>query len=184
MSELMARQIVKESRPSRKYSSGNPIEYRNTIARYELAVNNPGMSARGKLLELSHWFSGHAGEVVECYAAHRDPDVAYATARSQLDSLFGASCDSVVPLVQKIASGRLIRRYNLDGHLTLFTRMLKAEEMATEIGQIDKDAALRDEENTCINLSLFKKLLHRWINILTTRKTLLPFTEDVAANLT
>ena len=42
----------------------------------------------------------------------------------------------------------------------------------------DKDAALRDKENTCINFSHFKKLLHRWINILTARKTLLPFSKE------
>ena len=77
--------------------------------------------------------------------------------------------------------------------------MIKAEEIAIEIGQLDQlnrrdviaeiaegrmrhiakklwenDAALRDEENSCINFSHFKKLLYRWINILITRKTLFP----------
>ena len=46
------------------------------IARFEQAVNNSGMSARVRLLELSFWFGGHDGEVVECYAAHRIADVA------------------------------------------------------------------------------------------------------------
>ena len=164
------------------------------IARFEQADNNPGMSARGRLLELSFWFGGHAGEVVECYAAHRDANVAYAT-RSQLDSLFGATCDSVVPLVRQIASDRPIGEYDLDGHLGLFTKMIKAEAMAAEIGQMDqlhrrdviaeiaeervkhiakelweRDADLKYEENRCINFSDFKKLLYKWINILTTRR--------------
>ena len=108
------------------------------IARYEQAVNNPGMSARGKLLELSFWFGGHAGEMVDCYAAHRDADVAYPTARSPLDLLFDATCDSVVPFVRQIASGRPIGEYDLDGHLGLFTKIIKAEAMAEEIGQMDQ----------------------------------------------
>ena len=48
----------------------------------------------------------------------------------------------------------------------------------------EKDADLRHEENICINLSHFKKLLHTWINILTTRRTLLPSSKEVAANPT
>ena len=57
------------------------------------------MSPKLKLLKMFHWFEGTAGEIVQCYLANRDADVAYAKARSQLDSLFGATCDFVVPLV-------------------------------------------------------------------------------------
>ena len=48
----------------------------------------------------------------------------------------------------------------------------------------EKDADLKHKENNCINFSHFKKLLHRWINILTTRRTLLPCSKEVAANPT
>ena len=38
---------------------------------------------------------------------------------------------------------------------------------------------MKYEENRCINFFDFKKLLHRWINILTTRKTLCPPRREV-----
>ena len=52
----MAALHAKESRPTRKFSNGSSLEYRNIVARLELAIDNPGMDARMKLLELSHWF--------------------------------------------------------------------------------------------------------------------------------
>ena len=49
------------------------------MARFDMAVKSPGMDSRMKLLEMMHWFAGNAGEVVDCYAASQDSDVAYAT---------------------------------------------------------------------------------------------------------
>ena len=95
----MAASHAKDSRPTIKFAGGPPFEYRNLIARFEQAVDNPGMSTKLKLLEMVYWFEGTAGEIVQCYLANRDDNVAYAKARSQLDSLFGATCDFVVPLV-------------------------------------------------------------------------------------
>ena len=115
----------------------------------------------------------------------------------------------MVTLVRQIATGKPIGEYDLDGHLGLFTKILKAEAMAAEIGQMDqlhrrdviaeiaegrvrhiakelweKDADLKYEENRCINFSDFKRLLHRWISILTTRRTLLPDRRENAADPT
>ena len=93
----MAATHAKEARPTKKFAAGTPFEYRNVIARFKQAVNNVRLDERMKLLEMSHWFSGNAGGVVDCYLAHKDAGIGYATARSQLDALYGATCDSVVP---------------------------------------------------------------------------------------
>ena len=66
------------------------------------------MDERMKLLEMAHWFSDNAADVVDSFSANKDAELAYATARSQLDSLFGSTCDSVLPLVRQISMGKPI----------------------------------------------------------------------------
>ena len=75
--------------------------------------------------------------MVDCYSAHKDAAVGYATARSQLDALYGATCDSVVPLVRQIAMGKLVAESDLDGHVTLLTK-ISAESTASKIGRLDQ----------------------------------------------
>ena len=58
-------------------------------------------------------------------------------ARSQLDSLFGATCNSIIPLVCQIAQGKPISEYDLDRHLSLFTKMISTES-TSEISQLDQ----------------------------------------------
>ena len=91
-----------------------------------------------KILELAHWFSGNAAEVVDSFAAHPDARMAYATLRSQLDSMYGQTYDSVLPLVRQIAMGKPISEHDLEGHVTLLTKMITAESTASEIGQLDQ----------------------------------------------
>ena len=134
----MAASHAKDSRPTIKFAGGPPFEYRNLIARFEQAVNNVGMDEHMKLLEMSHWFSGNAAEVVDCYSAHKDAAVAYVTARSQLDALYGATFESVVPLVRQITMGKPVAESDLDGHVTLLTKRISAESTASEIDQLDQ----------------------------------------------
>ena len=134
----MAASHAKDSRPTKKFNGGNPFEYRNCICRFEQAVNSPGMDERMKILELAHWFSGNAAEVVDSFSAHEDAALAYATVRSQLDSMYGQTCDSVLPLVRQIANGKPISEYDLEGHVTLLTKMITAESTASQVGQLDQ----------------------------------------------
>ena len=91
-----------------------------------------------KLLELSHWFRGHAGDVVEAFSSYRDAEVGYRMARRELDSLFGATADSIVPLVRQLAQGRPISEYDHEGHMTLYTKLIYAKATAKEVGQLDQ----------------------------------------------
>ena len=76
--------------------------------------------------------------MVDCYSAHKDGAIEYGTARSQLDALYGATCDSVVPLVRQIAMGKPVAESDLDGHVTLLTKMISAESTVSQIGQLDQ----------------------------------------------
>ena len=66
-------------------------------------------------------FKWPIADVVDSFSANKEAALAYATARSQLDSLFGSTCDSVLPLVQKILMGKPVAEYDLEGHVTLLT---------------------------------------------------------------
>ena len=140
----MAASHAKDSRPAKKFGGGTPFEYRNCIARFEQAVNNVGMDQRMKLLEMAHWFLGNAADVVDSFLANKDAELAYATARSQLDSLFGSTCDSVLPLVRQISMGKPIAESDLEGHVTLLTKMITAESTASEIDQLDRRDNIAD----------------------------------------
>ena len=194
----LAAQHAKEARPAKKFASGSSLEYRNVMARFDMAVKSPGMDSRMKLLEMMHWFAGNAGDVVDCYAASRDSDLAYATVRSELDSLYGATSDSVVPLIRQLASGKAISEFDHDGHLTLYTKLIFAEATAREVGQMDQlnrrdniadiaenrvkhiakkvwelDAKLKRKHGRHIDFADFKGIVHEWVGILSTRKTLM-----------
>ena len=82
------------------------------------------MDERMKLLKMAHWFAGNAARVVDSFSAYRDAILAHATIRSQLDSMYGQTCDSVLPLVRQIAMGKPITKYDLEGHVTLLTKMI------------------------------------------------------------
>ena len=206
----MAASHAKDSRPAKKFGGGAPFDYRNCIARFEQAINNVGMDERMKLLEMSHWFSGNAGEVVDCYSAHKDAGIGYVTARLQLDAIYSATCDSVLPLVRQIAMGKPVSEFDLNGHVKLFTKMISAEWTASKIGQLKqldwreniadiaenwvkhiakkvwgKDKDLKEREGRHVKFSNLKRLIQRQINMLTTRKTLLPLPPQikVAANV-
>ena len=162
-----------------------------------LAVHPPIMTPQMKLLEMPHWFTGIAGKLVECYMANRDPDEAYATARSQLDALFGATCDSVIPLVRQMATGKPIAENDYEAHCVLFTDCVAAEATATEIGQLlqldrrdiiadiaanrvrhiakrlwELDEDLKEKEGRPVKFADFKRLLQRQISMISSQRTL------------
>ena len=156
------------------------------------------MDERMKILELAHWFSGNALEVIDSFSAHENAALAYATVRSQLNSMYGQTCDSVLPLVRQIANGMPISENDLEGHVTLLTKMITAESTAYQVGQLDqldrrdnigdiaerrvkhigkqvwqKDEDLKEKEGRSVNWADLKRLIQRQINIITTKNTLI-----------
>ena len=132
---------------------------------------------------------------------YRDTELGYATARSQLDALFGGNCDSVVPLIHQISQGKQIAEGDYDGHMTLFTSLIKAEATAKQIDQVEqlnrrdyigeiaegrvkhiakdmwkKDATLQRTVGRKISFVDFKGMILEWIGILSTKRTFMPQT--------
>ena len=134
----IAAQTAREARPAKKFCSETPMEFRNTLSRFYLAVDNVGMNARMKLNEMGHWFGGSAAEFVECHVSNPDAEMGYAQAISQLESLFGGNCDSALPLVKQLSQGKAIGENDLDGHLQLLSKLWMAESVAQRLGQRDQ----------------------------------------------
>ena len=78
------------------------------MAHFDLVANTRGMDSCAKVLELSNWFARTPMTLVDAVAANPDADLAYAMARSELDSLFGGQRDSVNSLIAFVKEGKPI----------------------------------------------------------------------------
>ena len=97
----LAARHARDFRPVRKCSGTSVIEFRNTVARFEMAVDNVGMDSRMKLLEMQHWFAGHPAKIVSAYVTEPCADTGYSKARSRLQELFGGTSDSIIPFMEQ-----------------------------------------------------------------------------------
>ena len=126
-SYLRARQMAisqaKDQRPTDKFEAGTAVQYVNHMRRFEEAVNNPDMSSRLKLIELGHWFSGDANVIIESCAAWDDEDTAYASALSELETLFNQIDDTISPSLAQAAQGGQIKEHDHKGHLHLYSTL-------------------------------------------------------------
>ena len=192
-------QRAKDARPPKKFSTGTTIEFKNTMYRFDLATNLPGMDSRTKLNELVHWFDGNPGEIISCFAINPDADMGFSLALSYLDSLFGSTSDSLIPLIRQLTAGNRIGEMDYDGHITLFTKMIQAETMAASIGQFSQldrreviaeivenrlqhfikdfwkqDRDLRRFQSRSMAFSDLKLMIQDWISTLSSRRATLP----------
>ena len=73
----MAIQRLAESRPAKKVVSGDPLSYRNLMARFDIAVKDEALDDTQRLFELAHWFEGSVSAMIETYASFPDASAAY-----------------------------------------------------------------------------------------------------------
>ena len=199
----IAAQQARDARPATKFSRSQPMDYKNYILRFELAVNSPGMDSRAKMMELTHWFGSPALEIIDAYLVQEDADVAYATLRSELDNMFGTEGDSAIPLIRQLTTGNNIGEYDHDAHVALYTKLVQVESTAKAFGRMDqlnrrdtlidivenrlrhfvkefwvRDAQVRAEFNRDISYEEFKAMLTKWIGILSSRRPHVPVKAD------
>ena len=156
----MAIQRLAESRPAKKVVSGDPLSYRNLMARFDIAVKDEALDDTQRLFELAHWFEGSVSAMIETYASFPDASAAYQQVRAELDKVFGARCDSVVPIIRQLSSGSVIKDGDHAAHLELFTQLVSADATATTL----KQRQLLDRFDYC-GIIIEKRLPHlaeRW----------------------
>ena len=158
--KMMAIQRLAESRPAKKVVSGDPLSYRNLMARFDIAVKDEALDDTQRLFELAHWFEGSVSAMIETYASFPDASAAYQQVRAELDKVFGARCDSVVPIIRQLSSGSVIKDGDHAAHLELFTQLVSADATATTL----KQRQLLDRFDYC-GIIIEKRLPHlaeRW----------------------
>ena len=158
--KMMAIQRLAESRPAKKVVSGDPLSYRNLMARFDIAVKDEALDNTQRLFELAHWFKGSVSAMIETYASFPDASAAYQQVRAELDKVFGARCDSVVPIIRQLSSGSVIKDGDHAAHLELFTQLVSADATATTL----KQRQLLDRFDYC-GIIIEKRLPHlaeRW----------------------
>ena len=139
-SYLRARQMAiaqaKDQRPAVKFEAGTAVAYVNHMRRFEEAVNNPDMNSRLKLIELGHWFSGDANIIIESCAAWDDDDTAYASALSELETLFNQIDDTISPSLAQAAQGGQIKEHDHKAHLHLYSTLHQIRATASALDKM------------------------------------------------
>ena len=131
----MALQRAQASRPAKRFESGDSLAFRSLMSRFDMAVNDEAIDDASRLIELFHWFEGSAATMIDSFAALPDAVDAYARAREELDKVFGASSDSVVPLIRVLLAGNAAKEDDHPAHLLLYSQLVTADTTATALGQ-------------------------------------------------
>ena len=118
----MAIHSLVETRPAKKVISGDPLSYRNMMARFNIAVRDDALDDSQRLFELAYWFEDSVAAMIETYASFPNASAAYRQVRDKLDKVSGARCDSVVPIITKLASEPAINDEDHSAHIALFTQ--------------------------------------------------------------
>lgn len=116
-----------------------------------------------KLTELGHWFDGPAGEIIEAYATMPDSDLAYGTALSRLNNLFGQNSNVAIPLLKQVSSGSSMDKNDYYAHLQLFAN-IELPHLHDEFWK--KDDKLNKKHDRRANFDDFCDILLTRVNIL------------------
>ena len=203
---MMALSQVKEMRPSTKFSSGSPMDFRNKIIRFDAAVNIPGMTDSLKLLELKAHFGGLAETIIDAHIACPDAGDEYRRARSEIAFLFGGSSNSILPALKEIIDGPQVMESDAEAHLQFYAELVKVESLAAVTSQQQqlnhsdnlaeivenrlaysakdwwlKDLRRQEEEGLRNSFFHLKKLMQDAIHILRSRQNFAPQTIDLTS---
>ena len=158
--KMMALQRAQESRPAKKFNNGDSLAFRSLMSRFDAAVNDAALDDASRPFELFHWFEGSAAAMIDSFASLPDAKQAYKSARDELKNVFGASSDSVVPLIRELLAGNAVKEDDHQAHLLLYSQLVTADTTATSLGQRN----LLDRFDYCAEI-IEKRLPHlaeRW----------------------
>ena len=95
--KILAMKLAKKVHPVKRFSRGDSLEFANTMAKFDLATDNPALDARTELLEMEHYVDGPPAKIINAYISQEDAAEAYAKARSEIEFIHGKSNDSISP---------------------------------------------------------------------------------------
>ena len=138
---------AKDARPETPFSGGTSIEYALHMSAFDAATDSDALDAKDKLFELTKWFTGPAGKIVNAHNVAGDKDVAYGLARSELDVFFSQHRDSFSETLKKVKKGRQIDENDYNAHFELYSDLKEAQMMlvaSSQVQEFDRRDVLRD----------------------------------------
>ena len=98
-------------------------------------------------MELLHYFKGAAERVIKSHVTWADADMAFAVVRSELDTLFGQSDKSAVPVLRQASTGGQLKANDYAGHLALYVSLKEALSTAKTVeneADLDRSDLIND----------------------------------------
>ena len=87
----------------------------STINRYNLVVNQPGITDDLKKLELKHYFAGQAGKIVNLYVNLENPKEAISKTLKHLRKEFSRADESATKMLDEVLKGKPIDKEDAEG---------------------------------------------------------------------
>ena len=69
----MALQRAQESRPVKKFSSGDSLAFRSLMSRFNAAVDDAALHDASRLFKLFHWFKGSVAAMIDSFRTRNKP---------------------------------------------------------------------------------------------------------------
>ena len=123
---------AKEGRPKIKFNDGSKVDFLSHMAKFDRATDVRGMDDRAKITELSFYFEGISGEIVDSLATQTDAPTAYANIRAKLTRFFGKQADALNEMVDKTMNGRRINKSDFNAHTAILCEIYRINVAANE----------------------------------------------------
>ena len=125
------------------------------------SLDLPGVTDRQKLLELRHYFDGHAYEMVTYCMQMDDAKEAFEEAIGALVEKFGRSDESALESIEELLKGKQISDKDVDGVLGLYSKLKTKYYLAKNRG-LEAEFNTRTLIDTIVHKRLSSSMAAKW----------------------
>ena len=165
MAEIQARTFaqahLKESRPKEKFTGSNKVNFFQQMRLLKNALDLPSVTDRQKLLELRHYFDGHAYEMITYCMQMDDAKEAFEEAIGALVEKFGKSDESALESIEELLKGKQLSDKDVDGVLGLYSKLKTKYYLAKNRGT-EMEFNTRTVIDTIVHKRLSSSMAAKW----------------------
>ena len=125
------------------------------------ALDLPGVTDRQKLLELRHYFDGHAYEMITYCMQLDDAKEAFEEAVGALVEKFGRSDESALESIEELLKGKQLVDKDVDGVLGLYSKLKTKYYLAKNRG-MEAEFDTRTLIDTIVHKKLSSSMAAKW----------------------
>ena len=191
MEKRIAMESAKEARPEVKFGGGSVVAFRATMAMFDNNTQSSSFGPREKLIELQKYVSGPPATMVASQMFNSNSAEAYATARRDLEAVYGATPESSWAMLDDIKKGgqiaeddviglqkflaaammthALAKAADKDGEINRPDRLKEIIEARTEFlirPFANKLLSVRERERRSLNFEDFRSLISDHISVM------------------